>query len=261
MIETLNNIQPILIFFLMAFFFTLETFIPHLTQYRNRKKHTLRNLVLVLVCFVANGIAASWLTYWISVIRAHGLGLLNAVHLEPWAATVAGVLLIDLDSYVGHVLFHKAPWLWRFHRVHHSDIELDSTSSLRFHPLEVLAQAVWRTMSFALIGVLFSSFVVFYTLVLPLLFIQHANIKFPRWMDEYLGAVFVLSAWHKVHHSDEQRNTDSHYGNVFTLWDRVFGTSHRGVAIGQLTWGLKEFKEDRDQTLKSQLMLPFRNVR
>ena len=258
MIDTLNNLQPAAIIFLLGFFFTLESFIPHIKPPGNRLKHTLRNLILVLLCFAANGVTGLWLKVWIGVLREYGWGLMNAAGLDAPLSIIAGVVLIDLDSYCSHILFHRVGWLWRVHRVHHSDSELDSTSALRFHPLETFIQAIWRTATFALIGVSVSSLVVFYSILLPLLFIQHANIRLPGWMERYLGAVFVLSGWHKVHHSDEQRYCDSHYGNAFTVWDKLFGTSHSDVPVHRLSWGLKEFNNDRDQTVKSQMLLPFR---
>jgi len=259
-IETLNAVQPFAIIFLMALFFTLEMFIPHLTPYINRKKHALRNLVIVFFCFLANGLAGAWIGYWISVIQNHGWGILNAVDLDPRVAVIAGVLLIDFDGYAYHVVLHKVSLLWRVHRVHHSDIELDSTSALRVHPLETMIQSVWRTVSFALLGVSFPSVVLFYTVVIPLLFVQHANIRFPWWMEKYAGALFVLSGWHRIHHSDERQHTDSHYGSVLTLWDRAFGTAGPESTIDTLSWGLKGLKTDSDQTVRSQLLLPFRGV-
>ena len=258
MIKILSGIQPLMIFVLLGFFFTLETFIPYLTQYKNRKRHTYRNLFLVLLSFLANGLAASWFTYWLSVIQLKGWGILNILHLGPGLSVIIGVLLIDLDSYIGHTAFHKIPVLWRIHRVHHSDNELDSTSSLRTHPFEVLILAIWRSVSFSIIGVSFASFVIFFTFALPLVFIQHANIKFPDIMEKWLGLVFVTASWHKIHHSDEQEFTDSHYGNVFTFWDRIFGTFHRNVPIDRLSWGLKELKDDRTQRVNYQLLLPFK---
>jgi sterol desaturase/sphingolipid hydroxylase (fatty acid hydroxylase superfamily) len=147
------------------------------------------------------------------------------------------------------------------HRVHHSDNLVDSTSSLRLHPIEVLFQVSWRTIAFALLGIPFASVVILFTIFLPLLFIQHANIRFPVWLEKPLSVIFVTSSWHKVHHSDEQRYTDSHYGNTFTFWDRIFGTYHKKVAIDQLKWGLSDLKNDRDQTVKSQLTLPFKKLK
>jgi len=258
MIKNLSNIQPLMIFVFLGFFFTLESFVPYLTHYKNRRRHTYRNLFLVLLTFLANGLVASWFTYWLSVIHLKGWGILNILNLTPVLSVILGVLLIDFDSYIGHILFHKIPVFWRIHRVHHSDNELDSTSSLRFHPFEVFIQALWRTLTFAFIGVSFESFVIFFTIAIPLLFIQHANIKFPDRPEKWLSHVFVTATWHRIHHSDEQEFTDSHYGNVFTFWDRIFGTFHRNVPIDSLRWGLKELKDDRTQRVNYQLILPFK---
>jgi sterol desaturase/sphingolipid hydroxylase (fatty acid hydroxylase superfamily) len=258
MLKTLNNIQPIMIIVLLGLFFTLETYFPYLTRYHNRMKHTFRNLGLVLFDFLTNGLTALWYAFWMTTIQQHNWGLMNALRLGPVVAVILGVLLIDLDSYVAHFTFHKIPVLWRIHKVHHSDNELDSTSSFRFHPFEVLLQALWRTVTFVILGISYNSLIVFLTLMIPLLFIQHANIKFPDWIERTLGTVLVTSTWHKVHHSDEIENTDSHYSNLFTIWDRIFGTHNKNVDIEHLKWGLKELQEDKDQTLKRQLILPFK---
>jgi sterol desaturase/sphingolipid hydroxylase (fatty acid hydroxylase superfamily) len=247
-----------MIIILLGLFFTLESYFPYLTRFQDRRKHTLRNLGLVLLDFLANGITASWYAYWISAIHQNGWGLLNHLPLNTPAVVIMGILLIDLDGYAGHFAFHKIPVFWRIHRVHHSDNELDSTSSFRFHPFEVFIQAIWRTVTFALLGISFESLIIYFTLMIPLLYIQHANIKFPGWLEKSFGLVFVTATWHKVHHSDEKENTDSHYSNLLTCWDRIFGTHHSNIAIEQLEWGLKELKEDKDQTLKRQLVLPFR---
>jgi sterol desaturase/sphingolipid hydroxylase (fatty acid hydroxylase superfamily) len=249
--------QPLMIVALAALFLILESIVPDLTPHGDRRKHVLRNMGLEFINFLTNGLAGVWLAGWMLAIHQHGWGLLNALPLSPLVATIAGIIVIDFESYVGHVLFHKLPWLWRVHRVHHSDDQLDSTTSLRVHPFETILQTAWRTLTFALFGVSFASFVLFLTLVLPALFVQHANLKFPRWLERTLGAVFVFSSWHKVHHSDEQRYTDSHYGNLLTWWDRLFGTAHRGINIERLRWGLEEFRDEGDQKVLRQLLLPF----
>ena len=109
MINTLSNIQPLLIIVLLGLFFTLETYFPYLTRFGNRKKHTFRNLGLLLVTFMAYGIAGSWYTYWLSNVHQHGWGLLNILHLSPAVSVITGVILVDLDSYAGHFAFHKIP--------------------------------------------------------------------------------------------------------------------------------------------------------
>src|SRR5215831_15586920 len=177
MIDTLNNLQPVLIFASLVIFFTLEAVVPNLTEYQSRKKHTIRNLVLSLGSFLANGLAATWLAYWMLLVQKNQWGLLNILHLGAITSIVIGIFLVDLDSYVQHYVSHKIPLLWRLHRIHHSDNLIDSTSSLRVHPLEVLFQVSWRTITFALLGIPFASIVILFTVLLPLLFIQHANIR------------------------------------------------------------------------------------
>jgi sterol desaturase/sphingolipid hydroxylase (fatty acid hydroxylase superfamily) len=257
MIQTLSNIQPAMIVCFLAFFLLLESYLPYATHYQNRWKHTRRNLVLVLIAFLSNGLAGLWYAYWLDLIRQNAWGLLNVFPVSRMIGIILGLFLIDLDSYAGHIVVHKVPVFWRFHRVHHSDNELDSTSSLRFHPLEIFFQLIWRTITFALLGISLESFILFLTISIPLLFIQHANIRFHQRIEKLAGWVFVTSSWHKVHHSDEQLYTDSHYSNVFTIWDRIFGTHHKDVEIEKLRWGLKELNEDVDQTVKKQILLPF----
>jgi sterol desaturase/sphingolipid hydroxylase (fatty acid hydroxylase superfamily) len=258
MIKALNDIQPFIIILLLTLFIALETFIPYITQYKSRRKHTVRNLALVFFSFMCYGITGSWFVFWLPFIKQHQIGLLNILNAGPVISIIAGIFLADLDAYILHVVSHRSSFLWRFHRIHHSDNELDSTSSLRIHPFEVFILAAWRTVTFTLLGISLGSFVVFFTVLLPVVFIQHANIRFPNWIEKPLGFIFATSAWHKVHHSDEQNYTDSHYGDLFSFWDRIFGTYHKKVNVEKLNWGLKEFNEDKYQKVLNQLMLPFK---
>lgn len=258
MTEELSKFQPYLIAILLALFIALETFIPHITGYRSRKKHIFRNLILVFFVFNCFGITGAWFAFWLPFIKQNQFGLLNILNPHPVISIAVGILLADLDAYILHVVSHKLSFLWKFHRIHHSDNEPDSTTSLKTHPVEVVIFAAWRTVTFALLGISLTSFVIFFTLLLPVLFIQHANLKFPRWLEKPLNLFIATSAWHRVHHSDEQIYTDSHYGNLFSFWDRIFGTYHKNINIENLSWGLKEFKEDKHQKVLSQLMMPFK---
>ncbi len=260
MIETLNNLQPVLIVFLLFSFYLAETFIPYLTKHQNRARHARRNITLVLIAVVTSALTAAWLTWWLSVIQKNHWGLLNMLGTGKITAALVGVLLIDLTDYPYHLITHKIPLLWRYHRVHHSDHELDSTSSMRFHPFEVLAQGAWQTCTFVLLGIPFAALVLYFTIYTPLLFIQHSNIKFPAWVEKPLTYIFSMSAFHKIHHTDEQYYTDSNYGDIFTFWDRIFGTYRNPANLENLKWGLKEFKHDEHQTVVSQLLLPFKHV-
>jgi sterol desaturase/sphingolipid hydroxylase (fatty acid hydroxylase superfamily) len=257
MIQRINDLSPLVAIGLLALLFTLETFVPYLTRIENRSRHTRRNAVIMVIAIVINGACGAWLVWWIGQLDQHQFGLMRWLGVPPAWNAALGVLLIDLTDYPFHVLTHTVPLLWRYHRVHHSDHELDSTSSIRFHPFEMLVQTAWQTVTLALLGVGFTGLAIFSALLVILVVIQHANVRYPRWFESTVGAVFVTARWHRVHHSDDQQYTDAHYADVFTFWDRLFGTA-RQVDETTLRWGLKEFRDDRHHTVWGILSMPFR---
>jgi sterol desaturase/sphingolipid hydroxylase (fatty acid hydroxylase superfamily) len=150
--------------------------------------------------------------------------------------------------------------LWSFHRVHHSDISLNTSSSLRFHPFEVIySQGLYFCVAIVLFGVSMTSFIIYGTIALVLVITQHSNIRFPNWFEKYGRYIFSTPGWHKIHHSNERRLTDSHYGDVFTFWDRIFGTWH-DVGPEEINYGLKEFADPKKQRAGYQLGLLFIKV-
>jgi len=257
MIQQINDLSPLAAIALLALLFTIESFVPHLTHVANRARHTRRNAVIMVIAIAVNVACGAWLVWWIGQMEAQQFGLMRWLGVAPAWNAVLGVLLIDATDYPFHILTHRVPLLWRYHRVHHSDHELDSTSAIRFHPLEVLVLTAWQTMTLALLGVGFAGFAIFNALLVILVVIQHANLRFPEWFESTVGAVFVTARWHRVHHSDDRHYTDAHYADVFTFWDRMFGTARR-VDERTLSWGLKEFRDDRHHTVWGILTMPFR---
>jgi sterol desaturase/sphingolipid hydroxylase (fatty acid hydroxylase superfamily) len=257
MIQQLNDLSPVVAIALLAALFTIETFVPYLTHVEHRARHTWRNGVIMVIAIAFNVACGTWLIWWMGQMEQQQFGLLRWLGVPPVWGAALGVVLIDLTDYPYHILTHRVPLLWRYHRVHHSDHELDATSSIRFHPLEVVMQTAWQTATLALLGVGFASFAIFSALLVTLVVIQHANLRFPDWFESTVGAMFVTARWHRVHHSDDQQYTDAHYADVFTFWDRIFGTT-RQVDERTLTWGLKQFRDDRHHTVWGILTMPFR---
>jgi sterol desaturase/sphingolipid hydroxylase (fatty acid hydroxylase superfamily) len=214
---------------------------------------------LTLVAFTAFGLAglgklavAAWTTHAQS-------GLLNALGLS-WPARVAlSLLLIDLVDYALHRAQHAVPFIWRFHRVHHADPHLDATSSLRFHPLDAVLQNGYQALLLPVLGINFDAMVAFDTLLLGVLYVQHANVRWPAGIDRVLRAVFATPDVHRVHHAADPRYTNSNYGDLFSVWDRLFGT-YRMTDPATLRYGLDEFALDRDQTVRAMLMMPLAPV-
>jgi sterol desaturase/sphingolipid hydroxylase (fatty acid hydroxylase superfamily) len=223
-ISTLEQAVPLIIIVFLTLFMSLETLYPFLTQSKYRKKQRWHNIGNLLVSFALNAALSGVVSYALTSSTNNQFGLLHQLHLPFFVTLVTGILLSDLNGYVAHRLYHKIPLFWRFHRVHHSDIEMDASSALRMHPFEFIFQATTQSTVLPLLGVSNSSFVIYVAFSLPLFIINHANIKFPDWYEKYVSILFITPNWHRVHHSSRQNETDSNYADVFTFWDRIFAT-------------------------------------
>ena len=169
-----------------------------------------------------------------------------------------GVFLIDICAYAMHVTMHPVRLLWRFHRVHHADVILDASSGLRLHPFELVLLTTGIVIVMSLVGVPLASLIIYNTLALPLFVMNHSNMKYPAWYERWGSLLMVTPDWHRVHHSRHQPETDSRYGCVFSVWDRLFGTSGRANA-GTIQFGLDRFRGPGEQTIWEMLKIPFRN--
>ncbi|WP_374440236.1 sterol desaturase family protein [Stella sp.] len=190
----------------------------------------------------------------------HGFGLLNATALPAWIAVPVAVVALDLVIWAQHVLFHRIPVLWRLHRVHHADRDLDVTTGLRFHPLEILASMAIKMAAVALLGAPAAAVVLFELLLNAAAMFNHANLALPAGLDRRLRRFLVTPDMHRVHHSVHRDETDRNFGFALSWWDRVFGTyrdrprdGHAGMAIG--TPGFDGPSEER---LDRMLTQPFR---
>jgi len=209
------------------------------------------NIGLATLVPVSAVLAAEW-------AQRNGFGLLNTV-AAPWlVAAVATVLARSLAGYAFHVLMHKVPMLWRLHRVHHSDTHLDVSTALRSHPLEfvtLLFVMVPVTVAFGLNPVVLAAYeIVEATINLA----GHTNVRLPERLDRALRILLVTPNMHCVHHSSWHHETDSNYGNVFSIWDRLFRTYRDGPRGGYdgMQIGLKEIRDERASNLLWQLKSP-----
>jgi sterol desaturase/sphingolipid hydroxylase (fatty acid hydroxylase superfamily) len=185
-------------------------------------------------------------------------GVLHRLSLPPLAAAVVAVAALDLAFYAAHVSWHKIPALWRFHAVHHSDPAVDVTTAIRQHPVEsALRYAALGAMAVA-IGPSPAAFAAYRTASALSALLEHANLRAPRRLDGVLSLVTTWPHMHKVHHSRSREETDTNYGNIFSWWDRLFGTftpSHRGRHV---RYGLDGLDDPALQTAGALLAQPFR---
>jgi len=204
--------------------------------------------LLVLVAALS---AASW-------AGANGFGLLNLIDLPIWVSLLIAVIIMDFAVWAQHVATHLWPPLWRLHRMHHSDTQMDVTTALRFHPVEIALSLIYKAVIVAFLGAPVVAVIMFEALLNSCAMFNHSNINLPRGLDRYLRKFIATPDMHRVHHSTPVRETNSNYATFLTLWDYLFGTYIDQPAAGHLDGdlGLEEFREPKDQRLTSLLCQP-----
>lgn len=187
-------------------------------------------------------------------VAAAGFDLWRRPALGAWPALAIDLLVLDLWTYLWHRANHQWRPLWRFHRVHHLDEFLDTTSAVRFHPGEVLISALARAPLIMAADVSLGSILLFDTLVLLGALFHHSNLRLPAWFEAALRLVLVTPSHHWVHHHARRADTDSNYGALLTIWDRVFGTWSPTRRTVEMRIGV-EGEEDRP--MPALLVSPF----
>lgn len=170
---------------------------------------------------------------------ARGFGLLHGLGAPPPVAIPAGVLMLECAVYWQHRIFHAVPWLWRLHRVHHSDPDFDTTTGVRFHPLEIVLSMLLKSAVVLMAGAPVVAVVVFEVLLNVSALFNHGNVSLPAPLERVLRPILVTPDLHRVHHSVQRDETDSNFGFLLSIWDRMFGTlraqprgGHLGMRIG-----------------------------
>jgi sterol desaturase/sphingolipid hydroxylase (fatty acid hydroxylase superfamily) len=240
---------------------TAEGVIPFFPEFPGafgrRVRHDLRNVVLgvgsaLLVSLLFGGILLA-VDLW---AEGRGLGLLRVLELPGWVSFLLALLLFDLWMYLWHRANHRIPFLWRFHRVHHSDPALDATTGFRFHPGELFLSSVARVAVLPLLGMPLWQLAIYEAVLLPVILFHHSNVRLPRWLDYGLLPLVVTPAMHRVHHSRLQPETDSNYASLLPLWDRLFRTFRIREDASGIEPGLDEFDGEEWQSLGGILRTP-----
>ena len=181
-------------------------------------------------------------------------GVLSALFSTVWIQIVVFVVVMDFLIYLHHIAFHKISFLWRWHRVHHTDLDLDTSSALRFHPGEIVISAIYKSFFLFMLGPPVLAILFFEVLLNATAMFNHSNLYLPRKIEKITRWLFVTPAMHEIHHSQDQKETDSNYGFNFSFWDRLLRTyTHK--AKGTLHLGLKQHPQNL--SLWKLLLLPF----
>lgn len=188
------------------------------------------------------------------------LGGLRLLHLPPELDVALGLGARGFISFITHLLMHKVPLFWKVHRVHHTDTELDVSTTVRFHPLEFPLQLVVALPLVVTLGISPAVLLAYEVLDAAVTVFSHANIHLPSTIDRWLRYVIVTPSLHRIHHSSDPRETDSNFGAVFPIWDLVLGTYRAmpRMSVQSMTLGLDEVRDERSLSVLWLLTLPFR---
>jgi sterol desaturase/sphingolipid hydroxylase (fatty acid hydroxylase superfamily) len=256
--DELVTSQVLVVASALVLLWALETWLPSQPARTGRTRHAARNLTLGLANAAVLAVAGVPLLAYVAVrAEASSLGLLHLASLPPPAAAVAAVLLLDGWMYVWHRANHRVPFLWRFHRVHHTDPALDVTSAVRFHTGEIALSAAARLAVVPLLGVSLWQVLLYDTLLLPVVLFHHSNVRFPERWDAWMRLLVVSPAVHRIHHSRVGEETDSNFASVFSFWDRLAGTFRHRRDADRVSFGLEGFDSDAWQTLRALFRTPF----
>jgi len=218
------------------------------------------NLGIVTIDILALRLFLPFLAIDVATLAEEGgWGLLNNVSMAYWLKAAIGVGVLDLAIYLQHAMFHGLPILWRLHMMHHSDLDFDVTTGVRFHPVEVLLSMGIKMAVVFLVGISAVGVLIFEVLLNATSLFNHGNVRLPGHIDRWFRLLVVTPEMHRVHHSVVIRETNSNFGFNLPWWDRLFGTYKDQPAAGHInmTIGLSQFREPRRLTLLRLLALPF----
>lgn len=193
-------------------------------------------------------------------VERRRIGLLPLLNTGSRTETALGLLLMDYSLYWWHVLLHRVPLLWRSHIVHHSDLQLDSTTALRFHAWEFVASVPWRAAQVTLFGIRPSTLQLWQHLTLMEVVFHHANVRLPLTAERWLGRLLMTPRLHGIHHSMVAEETHSNFSSGLTIWDMIHGTIRTDVHQHRITIGVPDFREPQQLRLLTLLTMPFRRT-
>jgi sterol desaturase/sphingolipid hydroxylase (fatty acid hydroxylase superfamily) len=253
--------KPLLIAAALFAIFVLEGVFPHYRDRAARMRHAAPHVLTAIMNGLLTRFALAGVTLkTIGWAEGNSLGLVRLLSLPGTAKLVLAFILFDIWMYFWHRANHRIEFLWRFHRAHHSDIEMDTTTALRFHPGELVLSTFFRLPVVILLGMSFTQLIFFETLLNLSTLFHHSNLAVPEKWDRLLRVVIVTPNMHRVHHSVERFETDSNFTSLLSVWDRLYRTFGTREDTQSITIGLPTFREKKYQRLWGFLITPFRQA-
>ena len=237
-----------------------EMILPRRPLTRPKGERWLTNILLTVINTAMVRFAVPVMATGAAVLAAeNGWGLFHHISLPSPVVVVACVVMLDLLIYIQHLVFHRVPLLWRLHRVHHTDLDFDVTTAVRFHPLEIILSLFIKAIAVLALGAPVEAIFIFEILLNATAMFNHGNVHLPRAVDGIIRLLIVTPDMHRVHHSVHATETNSNYGFNLSIWDRIFSTYRAQPVDGHdaMVIGLNEYRKPTDLALPALLIQPF----
>lgn len=242
----------------------LEALLPRRSRTQKQPVRWATNLGLIVVDSIALRLALPLVATGMAALAAErGWGLFNILNWPSWLEFVLAIVLLDMLIYWQHVASHHIPILWRLHKVHHADRDIDTTTGIRFHPVEIILSMVYKIICVVLLGPAVVAVILFEVILNGCALFNHANVRLPESADKMIRRFLVTPDMHRVHHSVIVRETNSNYGFSLSIWDRLFGSYIAQPSAGHdtMTIGLTEYQSDEPSNIFWALVVPFKRNR
>ena len=262
-----SSTRTILLVSGLTFFFLLEAGIPIYKFDYKKIKHAILNLTFTLATLIIN-LAGAFLILWASDFNSsQQSGLIHLSILKSqlpfWLMVILAVLFLDFfGAWLIHWLEHKVKWMWKFHIIHHTDPYIDVTSGLRHHPGEAVFRLSFTVLSVLISGAGIGMVMLYQTISAFFAHFTHANFKTPEKLDKLLSWILVTPRFHRIHHHYVLPHTDRNFGNIFSIWDRIFRTNTNVAEHEEIKFGLDTHMEpEKNSNFKNLLLIPFQKYR
>lgn len=247
----------------ITFFWIWESALPLFNFKYQKVKHAGINIFFTVTSILINLSLAFVLLKSSDWAIANDFGIINWLPQMPlWSYAILGLMVLDLiGAYFIHWLEHQVKWMWMFHLIHHSDLHVDTTTANRHHPGESVFRFIFTTIAVVITGAPMWMVFLYQSLSIVLSQFNHANITLPTWLDKTLSYIIVSPNMHHIHHHYTQPYTDSNYGNIFSIWDRLLGT-YKFMEQKDIIYGIDTYMEPKEnEHLTPLLKIPFESYR
>jgi sterol desaturase/sphingolipid hydroxylase (fatty acid hydroxylase superfamily) len=261
-IPLLDNLGTPIFIGLFLLLFWLQSQRPLRRRHFSALQRMVRNFAFSTPGFAAMRLAMVPIPLTVAAwAEDQGIGLFHWLGVSGWAAAILGFVFMDWAYYWWHYLNHTLPFFWRFHNVHHTDLDLDVSTAARFHFGEIILSVPFRVLVVALLGIPFRALLIFEIIFESATMFHHSNWRLPLGLERALNHVIVTPRMHGIHHSIVEKETNSNWGTIFCWWDGLHRTLRRDISQDEITIGVAAYRNERELTLANLWTLPFRKQR